>query len=69
MSDKSDAERAARMRQQAEHRAIVQATMQAKRSGKIGATRASSPKAEAGTALLVVAVVIALLVLVVRYAN
>jgi len=69
MNDESAAHRAARLQQQAEHRAIVQATMQAKRSGKLGGVNRSDPKGEAVTAIVVVALVIGLLVLVLRYAN
>lgn len=64
----SAAARNQRMRQNAEHRALVQATMHAKRSGKLPARRASSGS-EVFTALLVVVVVIGMLVLVMRSAG
>lgn len=68
-SGPSAAERAARANLQAEHRAIVQATMQAKRSGKLPATQQSSTGADAITAIVVIAVVIGMLMLVMRYAH
>lgn len=66
MSEPSAEERAARQR--AEHRMIVQATMQAKRSGKL-TSRPANTAGEAITALLVVIVVIGLLILAARYGN
>ena len=68
MSEQDQAARAARLRQQAEQRLIVQATMQAKRAGKLPG-RTSSTGSEVVTALGVVAVVIGLLVLAFRYGH
>lgn len=56
----------ARLRQAAEHRLIVQATMQAKRAGKLPGGAGSSG-AEAMTAVVVIVVVLGLLFLVMRY--
>jgi hypothetical protein len=69
MSGEQDAARRAAIRQQqAEHRAIVQASMQAKRSGKLPA-RVSNGPSEVFTALAVVVVVIGMLVLVFKFAQ
>lgn len=69
MSGEQDAARRAAVRQQqAEHRAIVQATMIAKRSGRIP-TKVSNGPSEVFTALAVVIVVIGMLVLVFKFAN
>ncbi len=69
MSGEQDAARqAALRRQQAEHRAIVQATMLARRSGKIPAKLSNGPS-EVFTAIAVVVVVIGMLVLVFKFAN
>lgn len=68
MSNGSEAERAARAQLQAEHRAIVQATMQAKRAGKLPAAKASTGS-EAVTAIVTIIVVIAVLALAMRYGN
>jgi hypothetical protein len=67
MTDANDAQRAARARAQAEHRAIVQATMQAKRSGKLP-PRASSGS-EVVTAAVVAVTVLGILFLAIRYGN
>lgn len=61
-------ERAALARQQAEHRAIMQATMQAQRAGKLPG-RPKSSGGEAVTAIGVVVVVLATLFLAVRYGG
>jgi hypothetical protein len=53
---------------QAEHRAIVQASMQAKRAGKLPA-RQSTAGSEALTAAVVAVVVIGVLFLAMRYGN
>ena len=71
MSGEQDAARRAaiiRQQQQAEHRAIVQATMHAKRSGKLPLKVSHGPS-EVVTALAVFVVVIGMLVLVFKYAN
>ena len=67
--DPAAAARNQRMRQQAEHRVIVQATMQAKRSGKLPDRGPSSTGSEILTALVVVVVVVVMLVLAIRYGN
>lgn len=58
-------QRSARAREQAEHRAIVQAAMQAKRAGKLPPTESTG--SEAVTAAIVVVTVIGLLFLALRY--
>ena len=68
MADNDEAARAARLRQQAEQRLIVQATMQANRAGKLPA-RPKSSGSEAVTAVLVVVVVIGMLFLMMRYGH
>lgn len=68
MSTGDPASQAARARLQAEHRAIVQATMQAKRSGKLP-ERKSQSGAETLTALFVIVTVIGLLGLALKYGN
>lgn len=68
MSEGAGADQAARARQQAEHRAIVQAAMQARRAGKLPAAK-SSGGSEVVTAVAVVVAVIATLALAMRYGN
>lgn len=68
MSDSDGAARAARLRAEAEHRAIVQATMQAKRAGKLPKGEASSGS-EAVTAVVVIGAVIAMLFLAFKYGG
>ncbi len=65
MPDNDDAERAARARAQAEHRAIIQAAMQAKRTGKLPPRKESG--SEAVTAIVVVVTVLGLLFMALRY--
>ncbi len=67
MPDINAAEQAARARAQAEHRAIIQATMQAKRSGKLPPRTTSG--SEGLTAAVVVVTVIGILFLAIRYGN
>ncbi|MEQ1716165.1 MAG: hypothetical protein ABL907_09305 [Hyphomicrobium sp.] len=62
-------ERDARARMQAEHRVVVQAAMQANRAGKLPGKRPASSGSEAITAVFVIVVVVAMLALVIRYAN
>jgi hypothetical protein len=70
MSDNAGKSEAAarqeRLRQQAEHRLIVQAAMQAQRAGKLPKSSSANPTADAITAIVVLVVVIAILVLMVR---
>lgn len=68
MSSGGPAEQAARAQMQAEHRAIVQATMQAKRAGKLPQRQASAG-AEAITAVFVVVTVLGLLIMAMKYGN
>jgi hypothetical protein len=65
MPENNTAQQAARAREQAEHRAIIQATMQAKRSGKLPPRKSSG--SEAATAVVVVVTVLGLLLLALRY--
>ena len=60
------AARQERMRREAEHRLIVQASMQAKRAGKLPDRAPARPMAEATTAIVVIVVVVAMLVLMMR---
>lgn len=68
MSETNAAERAARAQMQEEHRAIMQATMQAQRAGKLPRP-ASSRKSDALTAIVVVITVIGVLVLALKYGG
>ena len=65
MTELTPAERAARARAQAEQRAIIQATMQAKRAGKLPLRQSSG--SEAVTAIVVAIAVIGTLFLALRY--
>lgn len=67
-NDPVAAQREARRRQAAEERVIMQASLQAKRAGK-GLKPKGTGGSEAVTAVLVVAVVIGMVVLAVRYGN
>ncbi len=67
-AEQEAAERAARRQKAAEHRMIVQATLQAKRAGKLP-VRKSSAASDAVTAIMVIGVVIGTLVLAMRYGN
>lgn len=68
MSDEEAATLAARKQRAAEHRAILQATMQAKRAGKLPA-RKDSRTADGVTALVVIGMVVGVLALALRYGN
>ncbi len=68
MSDNGAVDPAARARMQAEHRAIVQATMQAKRSGKLPQRNAGGGS-EAVTAIVVIAAVLVTMFLALRYGG
>lgn len=68
MSEGDRDEQKARARRQAEHRLIVQATMHAKRAGKLPA-RPDTTGSEIVTAVFVIASVIGLLVLVMRQGH
>ena len=68
MSSGDPADQAARARLQAEHRAIIQATMQAKRAGKLPAKQ-SSGTADAITAVVVILAVFAVLALAFKFGN
>lgn len=57
------------MQLEAEHRAIVQGSMAAKRAGKLEGGSRRGGGSELLTALVVLVVVIGTLVLVMRYAN
>ena len=67
MSNDEAGQQGARARMQAEQRLVVQATMQAKRSGKMPERSKASAGSEAVTAVVVIVVVVALLFLAIRY--
>lgn len=67
MSEDPEAVRRERLRREAEHRAIVQATMQARRAGKL--PKVHHGASEVITALAVVVTLIATLVIAFRYGN
>lgn len=60
------AARQERLRQQAEHRVIVQAAMQAKRTGKLQKSLEANPRSDALTAIVVLVVVVGMLVAMLR---
>lgn len=68
MSESDSDQQKARARMQAEQRLIIQATMQAKRFGKMP-SRQNTTGSEIVTALFVIVAVIGMLVLVMRYGN
>lgn len=68
MSDQEAAALAARKRQAAEQRAILHATMQAKRAGKLP-VRKGSGAADAVTAVVVIGIVVGVLALAFRYGG
>jgi hypothetical protein len=68
MSDDEAAQLAARKRRAAEHRAIMQATLQAKRSGKLPKPQGSAA-GDAVTAVVVIGVVVGVLALAFRYGG
>lgn len=65
----TDANKAERMRMAAEHRAIVQATMQAKRAGKLPARKSDSAGAVFLTVIVTIVVVFGTVALAMRYGN
>jgi hypothetical protein len=67
--DPAAAQRAARMRQEAERRLIVHATMQAKRAGRLPKGERGSTGSEIVTAIVVLVVVIGMLAMIMRQAG
>ena len=68
-TDPAAAARKQKLRRQAEQRIIVQATMQANRTGMLPHGAKSQPGSDILTALIVVAIVFGLLFLVIHYGH